>query len=254
MTTGLAPSSAQLASTGRPRRVASRILLGLPALAVGAFGGQLLATGWTTERGDGAHHVADLAWGTMEAVLLLVPLLVALRRPSRRPAALMQALAVVGALLVAMVLVAEPDPFTIVLGTLVLAGVLMAPGRLPRPAGADPVLGGLCVLAAMGLAPYVLRAAADQRAGTDVHAELLGYTGAVAWALALLAVLAVASLRMAGWQVPAACAAVAAAVIGVASLIWPDDAVSLGAAGGAALVGFAVAVSLTTIARSRRER
>lgn len=237
----------------RIRRVASRVLLGLPALAVGAFGGQLLVTGWTTDRGDGAHHVADLAWGAVEAVLLLVPLLVILGQPSRRPAARLQALAVVGALVLTMGLVATPDPFTLVLGTLVVVGVLLSPGRLSRPAGADPVLGGLSVLAAVGLAPYVLGAAADQRAGADVHAELLGYTGAVAWALAVVAVLAVGSLRMAGWQVPAVCAAVASASMGVASLTWPDDAASFGTVGGAALLIMAGAVTVTTVARGRRE-
>lgn len=239
------------ATSGRARRVTSRILLGLPALAVGAFGGQLLVTGWTTDRGDGAHHVADLAWGTMEAVLLLVPLLVALHRPSRRPAALLQALAVIGALVVTMALVAAPDPFTLVLGALVVGGVLLAPARLPRPTGADPVMGGMCVLTAVALTPYVLTAAADQRAGTDVHAELLGYTGAVAWALALVAVLAVASLRVRGWRLPAVCAALAAAVLGVASLTWPEDAASLGTAGGAAALALAGAVTLATIARGR---
>lgn len=254
MTTVLFTSTAPAIRAGRLRRVASRILLGLPALAVGAFGGQLLVTGWTTDRGDGAHHVADLAWGSMEAVLLLVPLLVAIHRPSRRPAALLQALAVVGALVLTMALVAAPDPFTLVLGTLVVAGVLLAPARLPRPAGADPVLGGLAVVAAVGLAPFVLGTASDQRAGADVHAELLGYTGAVAWALALVAVLAVGSLRMAGWRVPAVCAAGAAALMGVASVIWPDDAASLGTAGGAALLIMAGAVSVATVARGRRER
>lgn len=191
MTTAPAPPTLPAHRTGRSRRVASRVLLGLPALAVGAFGGQLLVTGWTTDRGNGAHHVADLAWGAMEAVLLLVPLLVVLRWPSRHPAARVQALAVVGALVVTMGLVGTPDPFTLVLGTLVVGGVLLSPERLPRPAGVDPVLGGLAVLGAVGLAPYLVGAASDQRAGADVHAELLGYTGAVAWALALVAVLAV---------------------------------------------------------------
>lgn len=250
MTTVLEPSPTS-ATSSRARRVTSRVLLGLPALAVGAFGGQLLVTGWTTDRGDGAHHVADLAWGTMEAVLLLVPLLVALHRPSRRPAVLLQALAVVGALVVTMALVAAPDPFTLVLAALVVGGVLLAPAGLPRPAGADPVMTVLCAVTAVALAPHVLAAAADQRAGTDVHAELLGYTGAVAWALALVAVLAVASLRVGGWRVPAVCAAVAAAVLGVASLTWPQDATSFGTAGGAALLVLAAAISLATIDRAR---
>jgi hypothetical protein len=237
---------------GRPRRVAARVLLGLPALAVGAFGGQLLVTGWTTERGDGAHHVADLAWGAMEAVLLLVPLLVTLWRPARHPAACVQALAVVAALVATMALVAAPDPFTLVLGMLVVGGVLLLPGGLPRPAGVDPAMAALCVLTGAGLAPYVLGVAADQRAGTDVHAELLGYTGAVTWALALVAVLATASLRMPGWQVPAACAAVASAVVGAASLIWPDDAASLGTTGGAALLVIAGSVGVAAGVRSCR--
>jgi len=254
MRTAPTPTTTPALHAGRARRVAARILLGVPALAVGAFGGHLLVTGWTTSRGAGTHHVADLAWGAMEGVLLLVPLLATLHRPSRRPAARLQALAAVGALALTMALVASPDLFTLVLGTLVIGGVLMSPGQPLRPAGADPAMFALALLAAIGLVPYALVTAAHQRAGADVHAELLGYTGAVAWALALVAVLAVGSLRMDGWQVPAVSAAVAAAVLGVAGLIWPQDAASLGTAGGAALLSMAGAVGVAAAARARGER
>ena len=232
----------------RRRLVAGRICLALPALAVAAFGGQLLVTGWTTDRAGGTHHVHDLSWGALEGVLLLVSLVALLHRPGRRPAASLQAVAVVVALLVTMALVAVPDPFTIVLAVLVGTGVaLTAGGSLLRKTRPSRPLLALTGLAAVPLVAWALAAAADQRASTDGHAELLGYTGVTAYALGLLAVLAVGALRPPAWRVPAGSAAVAAAVVGAAGLLWPDDASSPGGIGGAALLVLAAAVTVAAV-------
>ena len=80
---------------------------------------------------------------------------------------------------------------------------------------------GLTLVAAVALLPYALFAAAAQRQGGSPHAELAGYTGAAVWALALLGTVGVAALQTRGWQLPALSAAAAAAVMGVAALLWP---------------------------------
>ena len=85
------------AQVGWPRRTLSVLCLGLPALAVLAFGGQLLILGWLDSRPDGTFHVHDLAWGSAEGILLFVALVAASWNPRRLPAALQQALVVVGA-------------------------------------------------------------------------------------------------------------------------------------------------------------
>ncbi len=238
---------------GRLRRVSSTVCLGLPALVVAAFGGQLLVTGWTDSRPGGMHHVHDLAWGSLEGILLLVPLLAVLRRAERRPAAFLQALAVVAALVLTMALTVQPDPFTLVLGGLVITGTALSPARtllVRRGTTTSRPLLALSFVAAAPLVPYALTAAAAQRAGGSVQAALFGYTGATAWALAVIAVIAVAALRAPGWQLSAVSAAAAATVVGAASLLWPTNPSSLGTTGG--LLALAWAGAVVTIAiRSR---
>lgn len=242
MSTITAPVSPPRVTPSRARKVVGSVLLGLPSLVVLAFGGQLLATGWTTERAGGTHHVHDLAWGALEGVLLLGALAVALFARTHRPAVLLQALGIVGALLLTMGLVAEPDPFTLVLAALIVGGVLArSSGGLlvdVRPHRGALLL---CGAASLPLAWWSLSAAADQRAGGDEHAELLGYTGVTAYALALAAVLGVSALRQPGWRWPNACACLSAGVVGVAGLLWPQDASSPGTYGGSALLVLAVA-------------
>ena len=242
---------------GRPRRIAAAVCFGIPALAMLAFGGQLLVLGWTASRPGGSHHVHDLAWGAAEGILLLVPLLMAVAGSLRgrpTPAVLQQALAVLAALAAVMLLTLSPDPFTAVLAVLVLGGVLLTgrhavrPGMRPRTSRALAVL---AAVAAVALVPYALAAAAAQRAGDSVQAERLGYTGAAVWALALVAVVAVAAVRSPGWRVPALSASAAACVVGVASLVWPQVPSSLGRPGGLIALAWAVAV-VVVVARTGR--
>ena len=246
---------------GRLRRIAAAVCFGIPALAVLAFGGQLLVLGWTASRPGGSHHVHDLAWGSAEGILLLVPLLLAVAgnlRERPAPAVLQQVLAVLAALVAVMLVTASPDPFTAVLTLLVLCGVLLTGRgavRPPiRPRTSRP-LAALAVVAAMALVPYAATAAAAQRAGESVQAERLGYTGVAVWALALVAVVVVAALRWPGWWVPALSAAAAASVVGVASLVWPQVPSSLGRPGGLAALVWAAAVAVVVVRnRSGQER
>lgn len=234
----------------RARRLASKVLLGVPALAVAAFGGQLLATGWADRTPGGGHQVQDLAWGAMEGVLLLVGLVALLHRPERRPAAALQVLAVVAALVTVMLLTAAPDLFTIVLGALAVSGTLLGAGR-PRVCGSKihRPTAALAAVATACLIPYAVHAAAAQRTAGDRHAELLGYTGAAVWALALVGAVAVASLDVPGARLPALSAVVAAAVVGVASLLWPDVPSSLSGLGGALALTWALVLGLVTLRR-----
>ena len=258
MTTTARTTPDPSAQVGWPRRTLGVLCLGLPALAVLAFGGQLLILGWLDTRPDGTFHVHDLAWGSAEGILLLVALVAASWNPRRLPAALQQALVVVGALLLTMVLTMAPDPITVVLGALVVTGALLSPGRsllLPRSDAVNRPLIGLTVVAAVALLPYALFAAAAQRQGGSPHAELAGYTGAAVWALALLGTVGVAAMQTRGWQLPALSAAAAAAVMGVAALLWPVIPSSLGRPGGLLAIvwaGAVVAVVIRSRARSAK--
>lgn len=235
---------------GRARRTAAKALLGIPTLAVTAFGGQLLVTGWADRTPGGGHQVQDLAWGAMEGILLLAGLVVLFHRPQRRPAAALQVIAVVAALGAVMLLTATPDPFTLVLGTLAVSGTLLAAGP-PRLSGIHIHLptAALAAIAAACLIPYAVYSAAAQRTSDDRHAELLGYTGAAVWALALVAVAAVASFQQPGARVSALSAVAAAAVVGVASVLWPDVPSSLGMLGGTLTLTWALALGFATLRR-----
>jgi hypothetical protein len=235
---------------GRLRHVLSAVCLGLPALAVLAFGGQLLVTGWLDSRPDGSFHAQDLAWGAAEGILLFVGLVASLWNARRRPAALQQALAVVAALLLTMALTLGPDPVTLVLGLLIGSGALLSPARsllIRRTAPVSRPLAGLALAAALPLIPYAVAAAAAQRRGGSLNAELAGYTGATVWALALLGVVTVAAMRSRGWQLPALSAAAAAAVMGVAGLLWPTAPSSLGTLGGLVALAWAGAVATVVV-------
>jgi hypothetical protein len=233
----------------RGRRVAGRVLLALPTLAIAAFGGQLLVTGWADRSAGGGHQVQDLAWGALEALLLAVPLVLLIATPRRRPAAALQALAACAALLLVMVLTASPDPFTGVLVALVVAGVVVSGVPLRGRSSWHRPTALLAVVAAVPLVPYALDAAAAQRAGLGEHAELLGWTGAAAWALALVAVTASAALDRTGARAVALCAVGAAAVVATASLLHPDVPSSLGTAGGAGALAWAAALTGVTARR-----
>jgi peptidoglycan/LPS O-acetylase OafA/YrhL len=153
-----------------------------------------------------------------------------------------------------MVLTMSPDPTTLVLGVLVVAGVLLSPGRsllLHRSAAVSRPLASLAFVAAVALIPYALIAAAAQRQGDSPHADLAGYTGATVWALALLGTVSVAALRTRGWQVPALSAAAAATVMGVAGLLWPTIPSSLGRPGGVLALLWAVAVVVVVVTASK---
>ena len=255
MTTDTRPASPPPVGTGRTRQLLSAVCLGLPALAVLAFGGQLLVTGWLDDRADGRLHVQDLAWGSAEGILLFVALAASLWDGRRRPAALQQALAVVAALLATMLLTLVPDPVTLVLGTLIVLGVLLSPARglvFRRTAPVSRPLAGLALVAALPLVPYAVFAASAQRRGGSVNAELAGYTGATVWALALVAVVGVAALRSQGWQLPALSAAAAAAVVGTAGILWPAIPSSPGTAGGVVALAWAAVVVAEVLRLSRR--
>ena len=144
-----------------------------------------------------------------------------------------------------MALTLAPDPVTLVLGVLIVAGVVLSPGRsllVRRTAPVNRPLAGLTLVAAAPLIAFAVAAAAAQRQGGSPHTELFGYTGATVWALAVLGVAAVAAMRTPGWRVPAVSAAAAVAVMGVAGVLWPTIPSSLGTFGGVVALVWASAV------------
>jgi hypothetical protein len=227
-------------------------LFGFPALILGWFeGGERLS-----------HRVHDLGGGILVGILLAVPLFAVAAR--RQAAPLYQvALASLGGVIAAAL---GTDPVWLVIGFVpgaVAVGTLLAIGgpafraRYLRPERRlSPILAAVAVAAAVPLTAYALSMAELQRLGVegDSHVDEHHWAQMAAMAITLALVGLLASLRMPGWLVPARCAALAAMVFGLASVVFPNYPGSAGATWGlVALIGGAVYLGAAEL-ESRRAR
>ena len=190
---------------------------------------------------------------TIVAALLIVisapPAVAVARSPEQavRPLVILAAVAV--SALATMAVALTLDPFT--LPFVVLVGVLWA--LMPGRAGAQPagrsnfVLVGLSVVAGIALAPYVIEQAGLQRTDhASEHAAFFHWVEMAFYATAIPLLGLLAGVRPRADRPAAWAAAVALAVMGVASIVFAEYASALPAPWGwAALVGslafFAVA-------------
>lgn len=256
MTTDTLPTT-DTWSTSRTRRITYRVLLVLSSLAAGLFGGSLLVAGWFSTVDGGSHRFHELSWGVLEGVVVLVGLLLSLWRPARLPVAYQQAVLGFGSLLVTMAMIQESDVATLVVGSLIVAAGLLHPARreLLR---VGPWHGPSLIVGALTAAPlvwYAIAQAAAHRAGspTDPHVEMAHYAGTTAAALALAALVLLAASRRPGRRVAVGSATVGLAVLGAASIIWPDQVSSFGTVGGAAALVAAAAVAVTGLLADRAD-
>lgn len=243
---------ARPADVARGRRVAFSILIGLFGLVFGGlfFGLPSLAMAWFAS-GDGLHHrIHDVAWGGIAGLFLGVGALIQLRNPERKPAAMQQVLAAMAALLAGMALAADFDPAILVL--LVVAGVAawLHPARaevLSPAVRPSAPMGAMVVAAAVPLVAFALGQAEIGRADTlSEHAEFHHWAGMAGLSFGLILVGALASLRTAGWRIPAWTAGIVALLFGLISVLNPELPSSAGTAwgtvavlGGIAFIGVA---------------
>jgi hypothetical protein len=245
---------AEAEATGaRRRRLAFLIISGLlgVAFALPLFGWPSLVLGWF-EGGDRlSHRVHDLGYGVWAGILLAVGYLSQLRAPERRIAGFQQvALALVGQT-IASALAADGSFLLVVLGFALLTAVLgwLHPARegvLERGRPSVPLL-ALALIAAVPLTTYAVDMAELQRTGlpSDPHVMERHWSTMAALALSIWLVAGLAALRTTGWRIPAWSAGLAAAVLGLASIVFPAYPGSVGTTWGtAALLGGVVFVSL----------
>ncbi|MGH2683249.1 MAG: hypothetical protein ACRDIX_08460 [Actinomycetota bacterium] len=238
----------------RRRRIVFLILAGLlgVAFALPLFGWPSLVLGWF-ESGDRlTHRVHDLGYGAWAGILLAVGYLSQLQAPERRIAGFQQAaLALVG-FVVAAALAADGFTLLFSLGLAVLTAILgwLHPARdglVRRVAGPSLPLLILAIAAAVPLTMYALDMAELQRTGipSDTHVAERHWSTMAALALSIWLVAAQAALRTPGWRIPAWSAGLAAAVLGLASIVFPAYPGSVGSTWGTvALLGGLVFVSL----------
>lgn len=197
----------------------------------------------------------------------LVGLIAQLYKPERRVAGLQGTLVVFAAFLVTIAGLAmagdatifgENAPFfLIIFGPAVLAALLHPAGRellRTRTAGRfSPVLAGLAVVAAIPLAAYAAGQYGLHWSG-DSHAVAQHYAGMVVYSAVIVALALLSSLKPVGWVIPLFTAAGMALVFGVASILYPEMASSVGTMWGGAAVAWAVLFAVVGLLSGRGER
>jgi hypothetical protein len=207
---------------GRPR--AFRVIAWVMAAAGVAFG-LLSAVGSILSEEERIHAIHNIVVAGLLVVLTAPPLIAAARSPERSARQLMH-LAVVGvAGLATMALGLVLDFFT--LPVIVLVGVLwlLRPTReSPIPQGrVSPILLLLILVAAVPLVAYALGQAELQRIdSTSEHAERFHWVETSFYAIAILLLGLLAAMRPAAYRMTAWLAAIALAILGVASLALQD--------------------------------
>lgn len=205
--------------------------------------------------------VHDLGYGALTGIIVPVGFLAQLRAAERAVAGLQQAMA--GAVAYTAAGILSGDHGYVVFGALVAAACLSLLAlhpmgglffTLPEPLGRAFL--AVAVAPAIPLVFYALDAAEKQRAGeppVDFHAGLGSWAGLAAMALGVALVAPLAAAKTRGWRLPAWSAAAALAVFGLASMLFPDRAGSVGRAWGAAAVAWAIAFAAFA-ERERRAR
>ena len=247
----------------RTRRVTFKICVVLFALVyallLGVASGLLGTDGSTWD--DPIHRVHHVGIALFIGILV-VGLLAQLHTPERSVAAFQQVVATVLAILIANLIVGDPDNYggnvgiidpvflVFLVPVMVLAALHPARASLFHGGiGMSYVLIGVALAAAVPLAIYGVDQALLQRNSwpptSDPHHTKWAWMASLAFTIPLVGL--VSSARTAGWRVPAWSAGIAAVIFGLVSVLYPNHASSLGrmwgsisVLGGAGFIGAAV--------------
>jgi len=200
------------------------------------------------------HRVHDLTFGFLVGTAA-VGMLAQLRIPSKNVAGQMMALVTWVGLILGFVLTETwtfaPAP---ILGALTLIATILHPAgrRFFRSFSAsrvNRVMLALVIIAAVPLVAFASNNIELQRALTDDHATLGHYGFLAAFSFTVIGVGLLASLRPDGWRLTAWVAGLLPALLGLASVVYPDVNSSLGPVWALAAitwgVGFVAAAELT---------
>jgi hypothetical protein len=241
---------------GRRRRIAARVWAAVLLAMLVAPTAPLLVTGWTSSLDHGTHVVHDLAHVSHTA-LLIGPALVAVLLGLGRATGLSTVLAAfVLPLPVAVLggLMTAAEAVVPVVGIAVLVALHPDRGRMLKGARPNPLLLAMTAVAAVPLAVYGARQL-DLQATlpvTEPHAAVGHWAGMAFWALALVCLAALTSLRVPVWRLPLYSGAAAVALVATASLVHPAMPSSLGTTGALAAVAGTAAFVLVAERAARR--
>ena len=192
------------------------------------------------------HRVHDLTFGFLLSPAV-VGLLAQLRTPSRNVAGQLMALVPWIALLLAFLLattwlVFAPAP---VLAALTLLATILHPARRDflrsfNVARVNRVMLALVVIATVPLLAFASTNIGLQRTLTNDHAALGHYGFMAAFSFTVIGIGLLASVRPPGWRLTAFVAGVLPALLGLASLLYPDNDSSLGSQWAVAAIAWGV--------------
>ena len=182
-----------------------------------------------------SHRTHDFSYGFLFTTAV-VGMVAQLRRPSQNVAGQLMALIPWAGLLLAAVLSTQAG--VILSGERLSVAALTVFATLLHPTGRDFfrsfsvsrinwVLLGLVIIAAVPLLAFASTSIGLQRTVTDEHAAMGHYGFMAAFSFTIVAVGILASLRPDGWRLTAWVAGLLPALLGLASLVYPNYASSL---------------------------
>lgn len=196
-----------------------------------------------------------------------IGMLAQLYKPERRIAGLQQTLVVLAVFLATMAVLAvagdsgilvEDGPFfLIIFDPAILAALLHPAGReLLRTwtvGKFSPALAGFAVVAAVPLALYAANQFGLHWSG-DMHAVINHYAGMLVYSTVIVALALLASLKPTGWLISLFTTAGMALVFGVASVLNPEMASSVGTMWDGAAIAWAVLFAVVGLLSGRGEQ
>jgi hypothetical protein len=192
------------------------------------------------------HRVHDLTFSFLVGAAL-AGMLAQLRRPSQNVAGMLMALIPWVALLLAAALSATPIQFAPlpILGALTLLATILHPTErdLFRSFSVSRVNRMMLALVIVATVPLLAFASSNiglQRTLTNEHAALGHYGFMAAFSFTAIGVGLLASLRPDGWRLTAWIAGLLPALLGIASLVFPDVDSSLGPTWGVAAIAWGI--------------
>ena len=191
-------------------------------------------------------RMLEAGWGIVFGILLPIGFAAQFRRGGGPVATVQQLVVVTASLALATLLTLKAHEWLLVLFWAAMTAAIIAlhPARsqvFALPRRADPVLAGTAALGLLPAAVYAAQMAANHRAGLigDDTNGFEHWTVQAALPIALVLLVALSALKTDGWRIPAASAAISAALLG--ALAIADDG-SLG--------DFATAWGIATLAWS----
>ncbi|MBI2247836.1 MAG: hypothetical protein HYU65_07890 [Armatimonadetes bacterium] len=249
---------ASLSEFGWRRRVFSLVVLvtlGLFGLVgvvllqpdlIGGLLGQNMVAHISRHFRDPHHRIHDLTFSFLVGTAV-VGMLGQLRKPSENVAGQLMALIPWVALVLTSALTNTPvrfAPFPVLAALTLLATILHPTGRdlfsSFSVSRVNRVMLALVIIAAVPLLAFTSTNIGLQRTVTNDHAALGHYGFMAAFSFTVIGVGLLASLRPDGWWLPAWVAGLLPALLGLASLVFPDVDSSLGLAWGLAAIAWGV--------------